>query len=83
MVCPGFVATRWFEERLSAEDYAATLREVASAMPLGRAATPEDIAGGIAYFCSPDAATITGETLIMDAGAHLDLAISRRAVGKE
>ncbi|WP_176595490.1 MULTISPECIES: glucose 1-dehydrogenase [Sphingobium] len=83
VVCPGFVATRWFEERLSAEDYAATLREVASAMPLGRAATPEDIAGGIAYFCSPDAATITGETLIMDAGAHLDLAISRRAVGKE
>lgn len=82
VVCPGFVATRWFEERLSPEDYAAMLREVADTMPLGRAATPEDIAGGIAYFCSPDAAVITGETLIMDSGAHLDLAISRRAVGK-
>lgn len=82
VICPGFVATRWFEERLSPDDYAAALRDIADTMPLGRAPTPEDIAGGIAYFCSRDAAAITGETLIMDAGAHLDLAISRRAVGK-
>ncbi|MFD0849024.1 SDR family NAD(P)-dependent oxidoreductase [Sphingosinicella xenopeptidilytica] len=82
-VCPGFVATRWFEDRMSPEDYAVALNEVTGAMPLGRAPTPEDIAGGITYFCSQDAAAITGETLIMDAGAHLDLAISRRAVGRE
>ncbi|WP_198351163.1 SDR family NAD(P)-dependent oxidoreductase [Flavisphingomonas formosensis] len=83
VVCPGFVATRWFEDRMSPDDYAAALKKVIDAMPLGRAPTPEDIAGGIAYFCSADAATITGETLIMDAGAHLDLAISRGAVGRE
>src|SRR3546814_14896831 len=69
----GFVATRWFEDRMSPEEYAAALKDVTGAMPLGRAPTPEDIAGGIAYFCSPDAETITGENLVMDAGAHLEI----------
>lgn len=82
VVCPGFVGTRWFEDRLSLDQYAATLQQVADNMPLQRAASPEDIAGGIAYFCSPEASIITGETLIMDAGAHLDLAISRGMVGR-
>jgi len=81
-VCPGFVGTRWYEDRLSSEDYAAVVREVAETVPLERAPTPEDMAGGIAFFCSADAAVITGETLIVDAGAHLDQAMSRRAVGK-
>jgi 3-oxoacyl-[acyl-carrier protein] reductase len=81
-VCPGFVGTRWYEDRLSPEDYAAVVREVAQTVPLERAPTPEDVAGGIAYFCSPDSAAITGETLIVDAGAHLDQAMSRRPVGK-
>src|SRR3546814_7644091 len=70
VVCPGFVATRWFEDRMSPEEYAAALKDVTGAMPLGRAPTPEDIAGGIAYFCSPDAATITGETLVMRSEEH-------------
>lgn len=82
VVCPGFVGTRWFQDQLSAEDYEETLRLVAETMPMQRAATPEDIAGSIAFLCSPDSGCITGETLINDAGAHLDLAISRRAVGK-
>lgn len=81
-VCPGFVGTRWYEDRLSPEDYAAVVREVAQTVPLERAPTPEDVAGGIAYFCSPDSTAITGETLIVDAGAHLDQAMSRRPVGK-
>lgn len=83
VVCPGFVGTRWFEERLSPDAYATLLQEVADNMPMARAAIAEDIAGGIAYFCSPDAAIVTGESLIMDGGAHLDLAISRRAVGRQ
>src|SRR3546814_17307343 len=53
VVCPGFVATRWFEDRLSPEDYAAALKDVTGAMPLGRAPTPDDIPGGIPCFCPP------------------------------
>lgn len=83
VVCPGFVGTRWFQERFSPEDYATTMQQVANSMPLERAASAEDIAGGIAFFCSDEAAIITGETLVMDAGAHLDLAISRGMVGKD
>jgi 3-oxoacyl-[acyl-carrier protein] reductase len=83
VVCPGFVGTRWYEERLSPEEYAATVQQVAASTPLQRAADPDDMAGGIAFLCSPEAAVITGESLIMDAGAHLEIAMSRRAVGKE
>jgi 3-oxoacyl-[acyl-carrier protein] reductase len=82
VVCPGFVGTRWFQDRMSPEAYAATLEQVAAEMPLGRAASADDIAGGIAFLCAPEASIVTGESLIMDAGAHLDLALSRRAVGK-
>jgi 3-oxoacyl-[acyl-carrier protein] reductase len=82
VVCPGFVGTRWYTDRLSAQDYAAALQQVEDATPLGMAAGPEDIASGIAFLCSPAAAVITGESLIMDAGAHLEMAMSRRTVGK-
>ncbi len=83
VVCPGFVGTRWYEDRMSPQDYATTLQQVADIMPLERTASPEDIADGISFFCSPDSSIVTGETLIMDAGAHLDLAMSRRMVGKD
>lgn len=83
VVCPGFVGTRWYEDRMSSGDYAARLQEMADKVPLGRVATPEDIAAGIAYFCSPEAGIVTGETLIMDAGAHLTFPMSGRSVDQQ
>lgn len=38
---------------------------------LGRAGQPEDIAGGVAYLCSDDAAFITGQILDINGGAAL------------
>ena len=82
VVCPGFVTTRWYEDRLAPDTYEATVIEVMDDTPLRRASSPDDIAHGIAFLCSPEASVITGETLIMDAGAHLGQAMSRRNVGK-
>jgi NAD(P)-dependent dehydrogenase (short-subunit alcohol dehydrogenase family) len=39
------------------------------ATPLGRASTPEDIAGAVAFLA--EAPSITGTTLIVDGGQHL------------
>jgi enoyl-[acyl-carrier protein] reductase III len=42
-----------------------------SANPVGRLVTPEDIAGAVAFLCSPDAQMIRGQTLIVDGGFSL------------
>ena len=36
--------------------------------PLGRLGTPEDIAGGVAFLASGDAAFMTGQLLVLDGG---------------
>lgn len=41
--------------------------------PAGRLATPEDVAGLVAFLCSPAAAMIRGQTILMDGGAALPL----------
>ncbi len=41
---------------------------IAADNPLGRACMPEDIASGILFLLSDDAAQITGHTLVIDAG---------------
>jgi enoyl-[acyl-carrier protein] reductase III len=42
-----------------------------AANPVGRLVTPEDIAGTVAFLCSPDADMIRGQTLIVDGGYSL------------
>jgi len=41
-------------------------------IPLKRAAAPEDIAGAVAFLCSPDSDYITGQTLNVDGGFEMD-----------
>ena len=39
--------------------------------PAGRLVSPEDVAGAVAFLCSPDADMLRGHTLIMDGGYSL------------
>jgi enoyl-[acyl-carrier protein] reductase III len=39
--------------------------------PAGRLVQPEDIAGAVAFLCSPQAEMIRGQTLVVDGGFSL------------
>ena len=45
---------------------------------MAMAAGAEDIAGPIVMLLDPASRAVTGETLLVDAGAHLDVGLSRR-----
>jgi 3-oxoacyl-[acyl-carrier protein] reductase len=78
-ICPGFVGTRWFRDRMSPDAYTALVKRVEAATPLAHAGTADEVADGVVFFCAEGAALVTGETLLMDAGAHLDLMLGRGA----
>ena len=42
-----------------------------AANPVGRLVTPDDIAGAVAFLCSPDADMIRGQTIVVDGGFSL------------
>ena len=42
-----------------------------AALPTGRLGVPDDIAGPVAFLLSDDAHWITGQTLVVDGGAHI------------
>jgi enoyl-[acyl-carrier protein] reductase III len=42
-----------------------------AANPVGRLVSPADIAGAVAFLCSPDAAMVRGQTLVVDGGFSL------------
>lgn len=77
-VCPGFVATSMQERELGweAELRGGTADDVKQmwieGTPLGRLEEPEDVARGVAFLLSDDAAFITGEALAVNGGAHMD-----------
>jgi len=77
-VAPGYVGTGWFEKRLGEEGFARLNARIAGATPMAMAAMAEDIAGPIAMMLDPAGRAITGEVTLVDAGAHLDVGLSRR-----
>jgi len=66
-VAPGFIATD-MTHALSEEQRQAML----AAIPLGRAGTPEDVAGAVGFLVSPAAAYVTGTTVHVNGGMFMD-----------
>ncbi len=65
-VAPGYVTT----DMTAAHDEERRDANIAK-IPLGRYGTPEDVAGMVAFLCSPQAGWITGQTLVLDGGMSL------------
>lgn len=72
-VCPGFVAGEWLKKGLGEKAYETLKNQFEDAAPLNRTATPETVARTVAALIS-GADLTTGETLIIDGGAHLHTA---------
>ena len=67
-VAPGWVETEMTTDALAD---AAQHESIIKGIPLGRVATPEDIAGAIVFLCSEWANHITGEVLNVNGGSVL------------
>ena len=67
-VAPGWVATDMTTAALADKE---TQESIIKSIPLGRAATPEEIAGPIVFLCSRWAAHVTGEVLNVNGGSVL------------
>lgn len=69
VICPGLTETPLLEGmRAESPRNARVLEAVARAIPLGRVAVPDDIAGAVVFFASPAADYITGQTLSVSGG---------------
>lgn len=69
-VSPGVVATEALQHfnAMGEEDL---LEDIAAETPAGRIVSPEDVAGIVAFLCSPEANMIRGQTIIVDGGFTL------------
>ena len=63
-VSPGFVDTELTRKSLSLED----IKTLESQVPLGRLATPNEIANVVVFLCSDSNSFITGQNIIVDGG---------------
>ena len=77
-VAPGYVGTGWFEKRLGADGFAKLNARIAAATPMAMAPDADDIAWPIEMLLDPASRVMTGEVMLLDAGAHLDTGLSRR-----
>ena len=64
-VAPTFVETPMTKPMLADPEFKAFVERM---IPLGEAATTEDVAGAVAYLCSDEARMITGHSLLVDGG---------------
>ena len=71
-ICPGFIDTPWFGKGVGAERAQKMRDGAAASTPLKAASTAEDIAGAAVFLAAPASKHVTGETLLVDAGTHLN-----------
>jgi 3-oxoacyl-[acyl-carrier protein] reductase len=70
-VCPGFIQGDWLRNGMGAERYDSFMKSHEENSPLGVTATAETVADAILVFIvGPQ--VVTGETLIVDGGRHLN-----------
>lgn len=81
-VAPGYVGTGWFEKRLGEEGFAKLNARIAASVPMAMATMAPDVAAPIVALLDPAMRAVTGEVTLVDAGGHLDVALTRRP-GKE
>lgn len=65
-VCPGDTYVPRWDSR--SDDMASYLRESGDRLPMGRVATPEEIAQAVLFLASDDASYINGHLLVVDGG---------------
>lgn len=70
-VSPGVVATDALLHFASSGDREAILRRFVDEVPAGRLVSPEDVAGLVAFLCTPAANMIVGQTIQIDGGYTL------------
>ena len=76
-VCPGVVPTSMWEQidrdrgRISDLAPGESIKSFIEKIPLKRAGSVEDVAGVVAFLCSPDSDYMTGQTLNVDGGFEM------------
>lgn len=72
-VAPGAIATAMNAEVTEDDEQR---EEVEAGIPAGRFGTPEEVAGLVAYLCSPEAAYVSGTTVVMDGALEQEVSES-------
>jgi 3-oxoacyl-[acyl-carrier protein] reductase len=65
-VCPG-----WVDTEMAATDLAERGEAIRAEVPLGRVATPEDVAGAVLFYVSPLGSYANGTALPLNGGSFL------------
>jgi enoyl-[acyl-carrier protein] reductase III len=73
-VSPGMVLTDALQHFAAVREDVDIIQRAISSTPAGRLITPEDIAGVVAFLCSPQAAMIRGQVIQVDGGSTLPIA---------
>jgi 3-oxoacyl-[acyl-carrier protein] reductase len=71
-VSPGLVSSRWFSKRFGDEAAAAQEARFATATPLGKIASPDDVAHAVVALLEND--LVTGQDLVVDGGKNVQYA---------
>lgn len=74
-VCPGYVTTRWGRRGIGDTAYEKFCVALTEQLPLQQMVGPDDVAETVLWFLT-GGRTITGQTLVIDAGEHMAGGIS-------